>query len=265
MSRILVIDDELPLRRLVRSMLERAGHTVLDAADGLQGVALWRAQSVDVVVTDIFLPVKDGVEVILEMKQALSPPKIIAMSGGGECRDLFQLNPDALMLGADRVLVKPFDREALLSAIEEVLVAPRDTKEAALQSQRADQRKYLRFSISLPVSFGDGVDVQMGTVVDISREGCRIRYADAPPRVKYFRMEIPLDDPPRRLTVDLAVGRWLRNGEFGVEFIRMNPDDQARLRNLIQLCEAACSRQSSGGAQEAPLAVSLKEQTDGWR
>lgn len=263
MSRILVIDDELRLRRLMRGMLERAGHTVLDAADGRQGMALWRAQSVDVVVTDIFMPVKDGIEVILEMKQALPRPKIIAMSGDGERRGPFQVNPDALMLGADGVLVKPFGQEALLSAIEAVLGGPRETKKAVLPPQPADQRKYLRFSISLPVSFGDGLDVQMGTVVDISREGCRIRYADAPPRVKYFGMDIRLNDPPHRLTVELAVGRWLRNGEFGVEFIRMNPEDQARLRNLIHLCEAACSRQPSGAAQEAPLAAGLNEQTDG--
>ena len=55
---------------LLRSILERAGHTVLDAPDGRTGLALWRREPTDVVVTDIFMPEMDGIEVILEMKNA---------------------------------------------------------------------------------------------------------------------------------------------------------------------------------------------------
>ena len=67
MSRILVIDDDVPLRLVLRSILERAGHTVLDAPDGRTGLALWRREPTDVVVTDIFMPEQDGIEVIREM------------------------------------------------------------------------------------------------------------------------------------------------------------------------------------------------------
>ncbi|MEP6960285.1 MAG: response regulator [Nitrospirota bacterium] len=84
LSRILVIDDELSMRHLLRSILEHAGHTVFDASDGRTGIALWRREPLDVVVTDIFMPGKDGVEVITELNKAVAKPKIIAMSGVGK-------------------------------------------------------------------------------------------------------------------------------------------------------------------------------------
>ena len=110
MSRILIIDDELPLRQVLRSILARAGHTVFDAPNGRKGLALWRKEPVDVVVTDIFMPEKDGIEVIMEMKKSAAKPKIIAMSGGGSRRQLDVIQ-GALMLGADRVIQKPFDQQ----------------------------------------------------------------------------------------------------------------------------------------------------------
>jgi len=242
MSRILVIDDELPLRRLLRSILERAGHTVLDAADGREGMVLWRREPTDVVVTDIFMPEKDGIEVILELNKVAAKPKIIAMSGGGK-KGLLDWNSTALSLGADRVLLKPFDPQTFLLTVQEVLGGLPNTKDAVLPSSATDQRKYPRFPVFLPVSFGDGVIAQTGTVVDISHEGGRIRGTGAVPEMKYFRAEIRLDDLHATLMVDLAVMRWSRNGEFGVEFIRMEHDQQARLRSVIRNCEEARSRQ----------------------
>jgi CheY-like chemotaxis protein len=242
MSRILVIDDELSLRRVLRSILERAGHTVLDAPDGRTGLALWRREPTDVVVTDIFMPEKDGIEVILEMKQVAATSKIIAMSGGGQ-KGLFDWNSSALALGADRVLVKPFDQRTFLLTVQEVLGDRPDLHDAVLSSSATDQRKYPRYPIFLPVSFDDGVIAQTGTIVDISREGGRIKGTCPVPDMKYFRVEIQLNDPHETLAVDLAVMRWSRNAEFGVEFIRMEPDQQARLRNTIRSCEEALLRQ----------------------
>jgi CheY-like chemotaxis protein len=137
MSRILVIDDELPFRLVVRDILERAGHTVLDAPDGRKGLALWRREPTDVVMTDIFMPEKDGIEVILEMQNASAKPKIIAMSGGGH-QGLFDWNSSALALGADRVLLKPFDPRTLLLTIQEVLGELPDTQDAVLPSNATD-------------------------------------------------------------------------------------------------------------------------------
>jgi len=263
MARILVIDDELSLRRVLRRILERAGHTVFDAPDGRKGLALWRDEPVDVVVTDIFMPEKDGIEVIMEMKKAAAKPKIIAMSGGGS-RGRLDVIPGALMLGADRIILKPFDQQLLLSTVEEVINGQPDTRDTAPRSSAIDQRKYSRFSVTLPVAFGDGALAYTGTAVDISHEGCRIRSADTMPDAKYFRVEIRLDDPHATLTVDLAVMRWSRDGEFGVEFIRMEPDHQARLRSLIQNCEEARSRQDHHRKVQQHLpAASLGMETKG--
>jgi CheY-like chemotaxis protein len=252
MSRILVIDDELPLRLVIRDILERAGHTVLDAPDGRKGMELWRREPTDVVVTDIFMPEQDGMEVILEMKNVAAKPKIIAMSGG-EKKSLLEWNSAALSLGADRVLLKPFDERTLLSTVQEVLGNLSDTRGAVLPSGATDQRKYPRLPVFLPVSFGDGVIAQTGTVVDISREGGRIRCTGAVPDMKYFHVDIQLDDPYETLTVDLAVMRWSKNGEFGVEFIRMESDQRARLLNTIRSCEAVRARQDHRGGEQRPL------------
>jgi CheY-like chemotaxis protein len=252
MSRILVIDDELPLRLVIRDILERAGHTVLDAPDGRKGMALWRREPTDVVVTDIFMPEEDGMEVILEMKKVAPKPKIIAMSGGGNKR-LLDWNSVALSLGADRVLLKPFDQRTLLSTVQEVLVDLSDTKDAVLPSGATDQRKYTRLPVFLPVSFGDGVIAQTGTVVDISNEGGRIRCTGAVPDMRYFRVDVQLDDPYETLAIDLAVMRWSRNGEFGVEFIRMESDQRARLLNTIRSCEDVRARQDHRREVQRPL------------
>lgn len=124
------------------------------------------------------------------------------------------------------------------------------------------------FPVFLPVSFDDGVIAQTGTVGDISREGGRIQCTGAVPDMKYIRVEIQLDDPHETLAVDLAVMRWSRNGEFGVEFIRMESDQQARLRNQIRSCEKALSRQDHQPVhqikvREPLLAVNLAESVGG--
>ena len=240
MPRILIIDDELSLRQVLRVILERAGHTVLDAPDGREGMALWHREPTDVVVTDLFMPEKDGLQVLMEMKKVATKPKIIAMSGGGP-KGLLDWRAAALALGADRVLMKPFDGQTLLLTIQEVLGGLPATKDAVLPSSSADQRKFPRLPVSLPVYFGNGVIAQSGTVVDISHEGCRIRCPDVAPDLKYVQVEIQLDEPQGTLTVDLAVRRWSRNGELGVEFIRMESEQQARLRSAIRRCEEAAS------------------------
>ena len=116
MAQVLVIDDEPLLRTLVRNILERGGHTVLDASDGRAGLVLWHQNRVDVVLTDIFMPNKDGIEVLMEIKRAWPQANIIVMTGGGQTYqpDMVQA---AILLGAARILQKPFDKNVLLTAI----------------------------------------------------------------------------------------------------------------------------------------------------
>ena len=144
MSRILIIDDEVLLRQALRSMLERAGHTVLDAADGREGMALWRRELTDLVLTDIFMPEMDGVEFIREMKKIAVKSKIIAMSGGGR-KGLLGWKPAALLMGADRVLVKPFNQRTFLLTVQEVLGGLPDTNDAVLPSSATARGKSPQF------------------------------------------------------------------------------------------------------------------------
>jgi CheY-like chemotaxis protein len=120
MARILIIDDEREIRRPLRSLLEHAGHEVLEAENGSEGVKLWVAHRADLVITDVFMPEKDGLEVILELK-ALSPHvKIIALSAGDSTGSLHSLL-DAHQFGALRTLPKPFRHADILSTIDELL------------------------------------------------------------------------------------------------------------------------------------------------
>ena len=103
----------------------------------------------------------------------------------------------------------------------------------------ADKRTYVRSPVYLPVSFGDGESVQTGVVLDISREGCRIHSANAAPDLQYLQVRIQLVETRETVWVDLAVRRWVMNGDLGVEFIKMKPEDQALLLMLTGIDEQA--------------------------
>lgn len=118
MARILVIDDEFHLRDILREMLEMAGHEVFDAPDGDIGIKMFKEKLPDLVITDIIMPIKDGLEVITEIRRTDSRVNIIAISGGHNNFD--NLNT-AKTLGADRTFNKPFDWNELLKAVEELL------------------------------------------------------------------------------------------------------------------------------------------------
>ena len=120
LARILVIDDEVEIRSLLRALLERAGYEVLDAEDGNAAGEVCRNGSVDLIITDLLMPVQDGLEVIVEMKRECPDIKVIAVSGGGRSAQL-NLLPAARQLGAARTFEKPFSTRALLDAITELL------------------------------------------------------------------------------------------------------------------------------------------------
>ena len=237
MPRVLVIEDDMPLRATLRKVLEQAGHTVFDASDGRQGLALWHREQTDVVVTDLYMPEKDGIEVLLEIKRFTTPTKIVVMSGGG-LRSVIDWSASVLSLGADGVIEKPFDKQKLLTVIQDVLAtSPRATKQAVPSSGMTNQRKYTRSTVFLPVSFGYGDRVLNGVALDISREGCRIHCSDSATDLQYFQAQIQLVETRERICVDLAVRRWSKNGELGVEFIKMTPEDQAREEaGVLQPC-----------------------------
>ena len=122
MPRILIIDDEPLVRAVLRRILERHGHTVTEAADGRAGLALWRYTPGDLVLTDLFMPGTDGIEVIVQLTRDWPQAKIIAMTGGAKTGDYMStVASAALVLGAQHLLMKPFTIRTLLAAISSVL------------------------------------------------------------------------------------------------------------------------------------------------
>src|SRR5690349_13999571 len=118
MARILIIDDDAQVRLLMRMRLEAAGYDVEEAKDGAKGLDAFNRQPADLVLTDIYMPKKEGLETIREFRRLNPKLKIIAMSGGGIAGDFLPL---AKKLGAAQTIRKPFDNEMLLEAVREVL------------------------------------------------------------------------------------------------------------------------------------------------
>ncbi len=120
MARILVIDDDAELRALAGLNLKDAGYQVLLAADGNEGLKLFREQPADLVITDIYMPNREGLETIRDMRQRSPKVGIIAISGRATAGTMLGI---ARKLGADEVLQKPFAMQELLSAVDKVLAA----------------------------------------------------------------------------------------------------------------------------------------------
>lgn len=120
MATILIIDDDAALREVLRKILAAHGYEVLLAPDGEEGLALQRKRPADLILTDIIMPGKEGLETIRELRKEHPRVKIIAMSGGGTLRPADYL-PAARQFGADRTLTKPFENDALLAVVREVL------------------------------------------------------------------------------------------------------------------------------------------------
>jgi DNA-binding NtrC family response regulator len=118
MKRILVIDDEKPIRVLLRTVLEEAGYEVMEAATADEAVASYEARPADLVITDIFLPEADAPAKILELVFRYPTMKVIAVSGAASQEPARSL---AKLLGARQVLQKPFMIEGLLDVVQSQL------------------------------------------------------------------------------------------------------------------------------------------------
>ncbi len=120
MARILIIDDEDELRSMLRQMLEQAGYEVTEAVNGAEGIQLYEQDTHDLIITDIIMPEKEGVETIIALRRADPDLPIIAISGGGRL-DATDFLTMTKKLGARRTLSKPFRRDQLLEAVGECL------------------------------------------------------------------------------------------------------------------------------------------------
>jgi two-component system chemotaxis response regulator CheY len=119
-KRILVIDDDPGIRQTLHIALTKAGYDVLGARDGEEAIQLWRDQGADLVIADIFMPKKSGLQVIKELQAYNPSPPVIAMTDGGRTKNLNPLSHSELM-GAVRTVAKPFSLEKMLAAVAQAL------------------------------------------------------------------------------------------------------------------------------------------------
>ena len=120
MARILVVDDEELARFTIREILTKAGHEIEEAENGKQAIERQKAEPFDLIVTDIVMPVKNGVKMIAELKQDDPAPIILAISAGGPTGDADFLKR-AESAGADDILAKPFSEDELLERVNDCL------------------------------------------------------------------------------------------------------------------------------------------------
>jgi DNA-binding response OmpR family regulator len=120
MAKILLVDDDPDIRSLLKIMLTGQGHEVVEATDGTQALRLAEAEPFDLVLTDLIMPDKEGIETIMELRKKFPRIRIIAMSGGGVGRQEDYLGL-AGKLGAMRTLAKPFGIQELNEAVDAVL------------------------------------------------------------------------------------------------------------------------------------------------
>jgi CheY-like chemotaxis protein len=120
MIKVLVIDDNADIRTTIKHMLGPLEASIAEAEDGVRGVASYRANPADVVILDIFMPEKDGIETLADLRRLTPGVPVIAISGGGSHGFTGVLKTASLM-GAVCTLDKPFSQAQLLAAVESVL------------------------------------------------------------------------------------------------------------------------------------------------
>ncbi|MCP3678093.1 MAG: response regulator [Deltaproteobacteria bacterium] len=125
MAKILIIDDEEAIREMLQVLLEKAGYEVQVAVDGKEGVDLFRTAPAELVITDLFMPNRDGLDIIKEFRLAFPDVKIIAISGGGMVGVQEETKKDLLAIarefGACCTFVKPFNLNDILFTVNELL------------------------------------------------------------------------------------------------------------------------------------------------
>jgi CheY-like chemotaxis protein len=121
MKRILLVDDVPAVRLSIRAALEAIGYQVLEAADGKEALDLLGSQAVDLIVTDLWMPNLDGVELLKRLRATNANIRVIAISGGGMRKPIDVSAALAQTWGADAVLYKPFDNDDLVAEIRRLL------------------------------------------------------------------------------------------------------------------------------------------------
>ena len=123
MATVLIADDDPTLRAIGAELLAGEGYRVLEAEDGDEALRVIEAEAIDLIVLDMLMPNKDGLETIIELKRRGSGVRILAISSGGSM-DVDSLLKPALAFGADRVMSKPLRISTFATTIADMLSDP---------------------------------------------------------------------------------------------------------------------------------------------
>jgi YesN/AraC family two-component response regulator len=121
MSKVLVVDDEDSVRKMLRTMLKNDVDEIIEAANGIEAKALCLNSDIDLIITDIVMPEKHGVDLVMELKQEMPNLPIIAISGGGGVTGRFDYLEIVNLMGVNKVLSKPFEAKELRDMVHEIL------------------------------------------------------------------------------------------------------------------------------------------------
>lgn len=127
MTRVLVVDDDARVRTTARALLEAANFEVVEAESGAAALRTLGSEAVDVVLTDIFMPDTDGIELIHTLHRQTPNLPLVAMSGGGfdDGKDVLAV---ARLLGAEAIVQKPLTRQKIVGAIRRAIGTPHDER-----------------------------------------------------------------------------------------------------------------------------------------
>ena len=123
MANILVVDDEAPVRNLLSDVLEKEGYSVFTAETGVEASSIYDSNDIDLVITDLVMPEKGGIDLIMELKKKDPNIKVIAISGGGGITGRFDYLPIAKLVGATEIIAKPFQVTEIRAQVAKMLAA----------------------------------------------------------------------------------------------------------------------------------------------
>ncbi len=119
MKKILIIDDNVMVRKIIRSIFRNEGYEIQEAENGIEGLEMVREEPYNLIITDILMPKMEGIELIIHLKRDFPNIKIIAISGGKPYY-LYM----AKKLGIEGVFTKPVDPNELLKAVKSLIQFP---------------------------------------------------------------------------------------------------------------------------------------------
>ncbi len=119
-AKILIIEDDDQVRDLLKKILQGEGYEVLSAVNGAEGLKMYEQENPGLIITDLIMPEKEGIETIRELRKSDPDVKIIAMSGGGTI-DAGQYLLMAERLGVAKTFKKPFRRNDIIEAVSELI------------------------------------------------------------------------------------------------------------------------------------------------